>query len=45
MIMNERYSAAMVGFAVSGATDWVWIPCKLLFHEQNMDRNKDFDIR
>lgn len=45
--MNEWYSSAMVGLAISGATDWVWMQCRVLLHEYfvligNVERNKDF---
>jgi len=34
MITNELYSPAIVGLALSGATDWVSVnnPCLLLFN-------------
>lgn len=44
--MNEWYSYAMVGLAISGATDWVWVQCRFLcYMNMNIDREcgkKDF---
>lgn len=37
--MNEWYSAAMIGLAISGASDWVWIPFRFLIHEQKTKKN------